>query len=172
MTKTTSKVHELAAKGDGMLVRRGNVWSYPGASIDASGTNLHLPVEYVTDEEVQAALGTGDMFAVTRTADNQVLSVRIKDGDEDAPAVLTTAQAGTADAGTELPANSRPSHDAGKSTITSAEASEQAARAISAVVPQRLVRPAVVEGTSLKGRESPEHGEKEPTTERGARKGR
>ncbi|GGC70724.1 hypothetical protein [Chelatococcus reniformis] len=108
----------LAKKGDGVLTRVGSVWTYPGCAIDPSGTNLRLPLEYVSDAEVKELLQAGDLVGVTQSVGGELLSVRLK-GDDGA-VVLTTAQAGTAEAGTELPPGSRPTHDAGASVAASA----------------------------------------------------
>lgn len=137
-----SAVHALIKKGDGVLVKRGNVWTYAGAPIDRSGTNLQLPEEYITEAEVHKLLASGELVAATHSAMHDVLSVRLKnDGDAIS---ITTAQAGTADAGTELPRNSRPEQDAGARQLTPAEAAAAAERAAQSFV----TRPAavVVEG--------------------------
>ncbi len=106
----------LAAKGDGVLVKRGSVWTYPTAETDGSGTNIKLPVEYVTDQEVQQALRDGALVPATTETTGAPLSVRIKT--DDAPAAISVAQAGTPEAGTDLPPNSRPSHDAGMKSVS------------------------------------------------------
>jgi hypothetical protein len=109
------KFHALAKKGDGALVRSGSVWTYPGAEMDRSGTNLRLPVEYVTDAEVQEALGAGHLTASVHGLDGQVAAVRVaKDGE--GPTAIPMTMVGTSEAGTELPPNSRPTHDAAKAT--------------------------------------------------------
>lgn len=110
---------DLAKKGDGILVKRGSVWTYPTAEMDRSGTNIQLPVEYVSDAEVQEALRGNKMHPVTTSATGEVLSVRITDGE--APAAISVVQAGTPEAGTELPPNSRPSHDAGMKPTSAAD---------------------------------------------------
>lgn len=119
--KSTTSFEALAAKGDGVLVKRGDVWTYPTAEMDGSGTNLRLPVEYVTDTEVQEALRSGGLNPVTTLPSGAVMSVRVK-GDGEAPAAISVAQAGTPEAGTELPHNSRPSHDAGMKRMTQGDA--------------------------------------------------
>jgi hypothetical protein len=103
----------LAAKADGVLVRNGSVWTYPGAPMDRSGTNLRLPLEYVTDETVQAALADGSLSPGVHDASG-VIAVRVTA--EGMPRAITMAQAGTSEAGTELPPNSRPEHDAARAT--------------------------------------------------------
>jgi hypothetical protein len=169
-TKATS-FRELAEKGNGVLVRRGSVWSYPGAPNDASGTNLQLPAEYVTDVEVQEALRVGDLVAVTQTPANQVMSVRLKGKNGDPMAKISTVQAGTAEAGTQLPPNSRPTHDAGRAAISPAEASEQTRRALETALPARNAMSGVVEGAAARGRDN--NPKNEPTTaDQGPRKGR
>lgn len=122
-------VRALAEKGEGMLVRHASgVWSYPGASIDLSGTNLVLPMESVTDAAVQEALGGEDFVVVTRNPDNTPRSIRVVSGDQPV-VVMSTAAAGTAEAGTELPLNSRPSHDAGAARLSPQEAADLVTRA-------------------------------------------
>jgi hypothetical protein len=79
------------------------------------GTNLRLPVEYVTDAEVQEALGAGHLTASVHGFDGQAHGVRIAK-DANFPNALTLATVGTSEAGTELPPNSRPTHDAAKAT--------------------------------------------------------
>ncbi len=104
-------VQELLKKGDGTLVRTHGVWSYPGAPLDPSGTNLRLPIDHVSDNEVRAALGDETLVVAIANPDGSPLAVRVKG---DGPTrVLTAAQAGTAEAGTELPVGSHPSVDAG-----------------------------------------------------------
>jgi hypothetical protein len=110
----------LAGKGDGILIKRGTVWTYPAAEIDRSGTNVQLPLEYVTDAEVQEALRGGELHPATTGPGGDVLSVRLSDGD--VKAAISVAQAGTPEAGTELPPNSRPSHDAGMKSMSAADA--------------------------------------------------
>lgn len=120
----------LAKKGNGVLVKHGNVWSYAGAQIDRSGTNLRLPEEYISDAEVKKMLADGDVVASSLGPMHEPLAVRFK-GDEDA-VVVNVAQAGTAEAGTELPVNSRPEHDSGTVRMTPAEAAEIAERSVHA----------------------------------------
>jgi hypothetical protein len=120
---TMSDLKTILEKGGGTLVRFGSVWSYPGAPIDPSGTNLRLPIEHASDAEVREALQAGDLAAVTIHADGTAIAVRaVKKGEQ--VAVLTSAQVGTAEAGTELPVGSRPSVDAGKAPL-GVEASEK-----------------------------------------------
>ncbi|GGC90447.1 hypothetical protein [Chelatococcus reniformis] len=123
----------LAKKGDGVLTRVGSVWTHPGCAIDPSGTNLRLPSEYVSDAEVREMLQAGDLVGVTQTVGGELLSVRLK-GDA-GTVVLTTAQAGTAEAGTELPSNSRPTHDAGAPVaVSSADVVGQVERSFTAAI--------------------------------------
>ena len=119
---------QLAKKGNGVLVKHGNVWSYAGAPIDRSGTNLQLPEEYITDAEVREMLESGELVVATHTPMHEPMAVRVK-GDEEV-AVVSTVQAGTPEAGTELPPNSRVESDAGMKRLASAEAAELAERTI------------------------------------------
>jgi len=65
----------------------------------------------VSDAEVQAALGDDVVVVAIVNPDGSPLAVRVKgDGEH---RILTSAQAGTAEAGTELPVGSHPSVDAG-----------------------------------------------------------
>lgn len=137
MAKDTNHkdVRDLAAKGDGVLVRRGNVWTYPGCPTDPSGTNLKLPTEFVTDEQVQAAMGESVFVTTTVDPIGTARAIRLS-GDDDAP-VMSTAQAGTAHAGTELPVGSRPELDAGATDISPNEAARLAEASMrSALTPQ------------------------------------
>jgi hypothetical protein len=125
MSEAKTPYREIAAKGDGVLVKRGAVWTYPTAEMDPSGTNVRLPVEYVSDAEVQQALRDGKMHPVTTETTGAVLSVRVTDGA--APAAISVTQAGTPEAGTELPVGSRPSHDAGMKRSSAHDAERVAA---------------------------------------------
>jgi hypothetical protein len=109
----------LIKKGDGVLTKRGNVWTYPGAPNDMSGTNLVMPLEYVSDAEVQAALADGTLRAAVTNPTGFVSSVRMMD--DETPAI-TAGLAGTPEMGTELPPNSRVEHDAGSSPMSAADA--------------------------------------------------
>lgn len=106
-------IRQLIEKGDGVIIRYpAGVWSYPGAEIDRSGTNLRLPLEHVSDNEVREALQKGGFVAKTMDAVGQPVAVAT--AGEGTPArAITLAQAGSVDAATELPENSRPSIDAG-----------------------------------------------------------
>jgi hypothetical protein len=151
---------ELAAKGDGVLVKRGNVWTYPNAENDRSGTNLVLPLEYVSDAEVKKALQEGHLHAATAQMGGEVLSVRLK-GIGAAPKVLNVVQAGTPEAGTELPPGSRVEHDAGKRTATAEELERSAAAQAKALKP---------EGAEVRHRRP--HGIEPTSADAGARRGR
>jgi len=118
----------LASKGDGVLVKRGSVWTYPTAEMDRSGTNIQLPVEYVSDAEVQQALRDGKLQPVTTDALGAPLAVRVSD--KDAPEAITVVQTGTPEAGTELPPNSRPTHDAGMKPPTADDTRRAAAKPV------------------------------------------
>ncbi|TCR60950.1 hypothetical protein [Bosea sp. BK604] len=139
-------IKDLLEKGDGTLVRTNGVWSYPGAPLDPSGTNLRLPIDHVSDAEVQAALGDESLVVAVTNPDGTALAVRVK-GDG-AHRVLTTAQAGTAEAVTELPVGSHPSVDAGAGSGSVG-----------------------AEGAEKQGKEG-KASSKEPTSETDARKGR
>lgn len=90
-------IKALAGKGDGVLTKVGSVWTYPGCPIDPSGTNLRLPMEYVSDADVQELLRDGSASAATLDASGNALAVRF-DG---AGRAVTAAQIGTVDAATE-----------------------------------------------------------------------
>ena len=118
MPKSKSDLQALADKGPGVLVKMGGVWTYPGAPVDLSGTNLKLPLEYVSDADVQDALRGGDLVAAVTDPFGHVTSVRISGGDVIA---VTAGLAGTAEMGTELPPNSRVENDAGSIALTQAQ---------------------------------------------------
>lgn len=108
----TAAARALAEKGDGVLTKVGNVWSYPGAPMDRSGTNLRLPVEFVTDAEVQAAIQAEEAHASVLGFGGEVSAVRF--GEAGTITAIGVHQIGTSEAGTELPPNSRPTHDAAR----------------------------------------------------------
>lgn len=124
-------VISLLRKGDGVLTRRGNVWSYPGSPNDLSGTNVVLPMEHVSDVAVQAALADGVLRAAVVAPSGHVSAVRHI---EDETTLVRAGLAGTAELGTELPPNSRVSHDAGMVPTSSADAEKQASEALRATV--------------------------------------
>jgi hypothetical protein len=119
---TMADLKTLAAKGNGILVKRGTVWSYAGADLDTSGTNLRLPVEYVSDADVQAALQDGSFMAAVTDPFGSVTSVRLA---ADGVVAVTAGLAGTAEMGTELPLNSRVESDAGAGLVTQAQIEAQ-----------------------------------------------
>jgi septal ring-binding cell division protein DamX len=125
-------VRSLIKKGEGVLIKRNGVWTYPGCANDPSGTNLVLPLEHVSDAEVQKALSDGDLRAAMTTPTGAVSAVRLI---EDETAVVSSGLAGTAELGTELPSGSRPTHDAGTGKTSAAEAEKQATDAIEAMKP-------------------------------------
>jgi hypothetical protein len=112
----------FAEKGNGILVKRGTVWTYPGAEFDTSGTNLRLPTEYVSDADVQAALQDGSFMAAVTDPYGSVTSVRVA---AEGVVAVTAGLAGTAEMGTELPVNSRVESDAGAGTVTQAQIEAQ-----------------------------------------------
>ncbi|MGI3900533.1 MAG: hypothetical protein ACRYGP_28305 [Janthinobacterium lividum] len=107
-------IASLLDKGDGVLTKRANVWTYPGAPNDRSGTNLVLPLEFVSEAAVQEALKKGEV--VPRATDTMGVVVSIgRPATEGAPVrVINMMMAGSVEAATELPLNSRPTHDAGR----------------------------------------------------------
>lgn len=108
-------IETLLEKGGGVLLKRGLVWTYPGALNDPSGTNLKIPLESVPDAAVQEALSQGAL--VTRVADitGAPTSVARAPADGELPVrMMNVAEAGSVEMGTELPLNSRPTHDAGR----------------------------------------------------------
>lgn len=132
-------VKDLMKKGDGVLIKRGHVWTYPGCANDASGTNLVMPIEYVSDAEVQKALAGGELRAAITNPSGGVSAVRLID---DGTAVMTSGMAGTAEMGTELPPNSRVTSDAGAGVITAAEAEQQVHDAVAAMKVEAAPAPA------------------------------
>lgn len=163
-----SDLKTLAEKGNGILVKRGTVWSYAGAELDTSGTNLRLPVEYVSDADVQAALRDGSFMAAVTDPYGTVTSVRVAG---EGVVAVTAGLAGTAEMGTELPVNSRVENDAGAGVVTQAEIERQTVEGLPG------------EGSEIAGRDPEEDPRlrdggrgpfgKEPTQDRaGARKGR
>ena len=107
-------IASLLDKGDGVLTKRAGVWTYPGAPNDRSGTNLVLPVEFVSEAAVQDALTKGDV--VPRATDTMGVVTSVgRPSIEGAPVrVINMMLAGSVEAATELPLNSRPTHDAGR----------------------------------------------------------
>lgn len=126
MTEKSATYRDLASKGEGVLVKRGSVWTYPSCETDRSGTNIQLPTEYVSDAEVQQALRDGKAYPATTDGTGAPVFVRVTDGD--IPASISVVQAGTPEAGTELPPNSRPTHDAGMKPLTEDDAQPLAAQ--------------------------------------------
>lgn len=55
-TDTFTDLAALAAQGDGSLVRVNGAWTYAGAPLDTTGTNLRLPVATVSARRVWAAI--------------------------------------------------------------------------------------------------------------------
>lgn len=108
-------VESLLEKGDGVLVKRNGVWTYPNAPNDRSGTNLVMPIEFVSEAAVQEALTKGNLVPSATSVDGVPTSV-VRKPEGDVPVrVFNMAHAGSVEAATELPLNSRPTHDAGKS---------------------------------------------------------
>lgn len=125
-------VRALAEKGEGVLTRFGTVWSYPGVDMDPSGSNLRLPIEHVSAAAVKAALDDTIVAVSTFDIAGQPLSVRIVvDGEQ--PKVLSAAQAGTPDAGTQLPPGSKPSTDAGAIAVSPEDAAREAKKNLETV---------------------------------------
>ena len=115
-TTEVATINSLLAKGN-VLVKRGSVWSYPGSPNDRSGTNLVMPLDYVTDAEVQEALASGDLVVAAVDTYGGVAAVKAKPAEGETVRIVNPALAGTAEAGTEMPVNSRPTHDAGRSDV-------------------------------------------------------
>jgi hypothetical protein len=122
--------------GSGILSKRGGVWSTPETPIDPSGTNLRLPIEYVSDEEVQKAIHDGEVVVITIGSDNLPYAVRRKPEEGEVVLTMQASQAGTAEAGTELPKNSHPSQDAGTKRMTPDEAARMVERLQEAAMPR------------------------------------
>jgi hypothetical protein len=145
----TMSVKELIKKGDGLLSRRSGVWTYPGCANDTSGTNLVLPLEYVSDVEVQKALADGDIVAAVMSPAGVVTSVRL--AAEDAPAVILAGQAGTPEMGTEWPEGARVESDAGAGPVKARDVEKQvlaAAADAARVQPAAADKPAAHRGKS------------------------
>ena len=114
MAKPTgpATVDSLLEKGDGVLVKRENIWTYPNCPNDRSGTNLILPSEFVSDAAVQEVLVKGDLVTTTTGLTGATMAVMRKpEGDAPPVRLLNMAHAGSVEAATELPLNSRPTHD-------------------------------------------------------------
>lgn len=122
--------------GSGVLSKRGGVWAAPESPIDNSGTNLRLPLEYVSEEEVQKAIHDGSVVVVAIGSDNLPFAVRKKPEEGEVVMTLPASQAGTAEAGTELPKNSHPSQDAGTKRITPDEAARISERLSEQMMPR------------------------------------
>jgi hypothetical protein len=125
--------------GSGILSKRGSVWAPPEMPMDLSGTNLRLPTEYVSDEEVQKAIHDGSVVVVTIGSDNLPYAVRKKPGKDESVMTMQASQAGTAEAGTELPPNSHPSQDAGTKRMTPEEAARMVERLQEASMPRVIM---------------------------------
>lgn len=128
----TTTVADLLAKSDtGTLVRhRSGVWSYPGAPMDPSGTNLRIPVESVTDADIQAGLLDGSFVAAGMGPENRVTAIRAAPAEgEVRMGFVSSARAGSVEAATELPVGSRPTHDAGARRTSQLEVETIAGRA-------------------------------------------
>jgi hypothetical protein len=82
---------ELAAKGDGVLIRVGDGWSYPGAAVDGDAI--------ASDAEVKAALASGAFVVAMQRLDGTPVSIRPAGGK--AVKALSITQAGTVEARTE-----------------------------------------------------------------------
>jgi hypothetical protein len=169
---------EIFEKGGGTIVRVGNVWTYPGCPMDNSGTNLRLPIESIPHDDVQAWIRDGDVLPAALDHNQRLVAVRQKPADPEAPSppVLLSTQAGTPEAGTELPIGSHPALDAGRRAVSPAEAALAATKSM-----LHLAQPhgLLTGGTAGGGVEGAETGKqepsisKEPTQEQtGARKGR
>ncbi|WP_342106311.1 hypothetical protein [Methylobacterium sp. SI9] len=114
-TSSAPTIESLLEEGNGVLVKRGSVWSYPGCPNDRSGTNLVLPIESVSDAEVQAALVSGDLVAKAGDVMGGTTAVTAKPAEGEIVMTVNPMLAGSVEAATELPLNSRPTHDAGRS---------------------------------------------------------
>ena len=148
----SSKVGPLAAKGGGNLVRHpgSGVWSYPGAPMDNSGTNVHLPVEYVTDAEVRAALDAGELHPIMGDGN----SVRVRGSNNAPPIAISMAMAGSPEVGTELPIGSRPSHDAGMKRFSPEETAAEQRKAAEAAAAKHAENTASVAATASRAAET------------------
>jgi stringent starvation protein B len=131
----------LGKEGGGNILskHRSGVWASPGTPIDLSGTNLRLPVEYVSDEEVQKAIHDGSVVVIAIGSDNLPFAVRKKPDKDEVVMTLSASQAGTAEAGTELPPNSHPSQDAGAKRMTPDEAARMTERLAENMIPRVIM---------------------------------
>ena len=136
--KTLPLIQELLDKGDGVLTRRGTVWTYPGCPNDPSGTNLLLPAAYVADAVIQAGLNDGTLAAAVVAPSGVVSAVRLAG---DGVPVVQAGLAGSAEMGTELRPGARVEADAGAKPITSTEAANQAAAALAAATGKPIEAP-------------------------------
>jgi hypothetical protein len=134
--------------GTGILSKRGGVWAAPEAPLDLSGTNLRLPLEYVSDEDVQKGIQDGSLVVITIGSDNLPYAVRKKPEKDEVVMVVGAAQAGTAEAGTELPPNSKPSQDAGTKRMTP----DEAARMVESLQDVMMPRVVMVEDPDKEAR--------------------
>jgi hypothetical protein len=134
--------------GSGILSKRGGVWAAPESPIDPSGTNLRLPLEYVSDEEVQKGIHDGSLVVITIGSDGLPYAVRKKPGKDEPVMTMSAAQAGTAEAGTELPPNSKPSQDAGTRRMTP----DEAARMVESLQDVMMPRVVMVEDPDKQAR--------------------
>lgn len=107
-------VESLLDKGQGTLIKRGTVWSYPGAPEDSSGTNLRVPLEVVSDAAVQDAIRDG--FLVHKMVDSFGVATAVVRAPAEGETVrlVSLVQAGSVEAATEMPRGARPTHDAGR----------------------------------------------------------
>ncbi len=121
MAKTVpATIDSLLEKGGGVLIKRSGVWTYPNAENDRSGTNLVLPAEFLPDAVVQEALSKGELVSRVNDVMGVVSSVGKPGQDGQNVRLVNLSQAGSVEAATELPLNSRPTHDAGKKDQTDA----------------------------------------------------
>lgn len=94
---TFAALADLAAKGNGTLVRHDpGHWSYPGAPSDPAASNLHLPMESVSQSEVDAALADGAWSVVMRSPAGLPIIVASTASPLGQRAEITAADFGTA----------------------------------------------------------------------------
>lgn len=130
------------------------IWSYPGAPMDPSGTNVKLPVDYTTEAEINEGIEDGTL--VVSALGNDLSRSSVSLAANFSGRVHTPVTAGTVEASTQLPPGSQPTHDAGSVPMTAAQAEQGAIHAMeeSGLLKQPVLHP--TEGAETKGRTSDE----------------
>jgi hypothetical protein len=145
---------ELLQHGTALRRFAPGIWSYVGAPLDPSGTNLKLPIDYTTEAEIDAGIEDGSLSVAAMGSDLSRSAVVASDGF--AGRVHTPMSAGTVEASTQLPVGSQPTHDAGSVPATAQEAEEGAINAMREAGFDRTVPKSATEGAATKGKTSDE----------------